>query len=173
MSQRPPIWLSSLNESDVQLIERAVIGSVGVTDISALAKKDEDEQGFVVQGNSITAFTQRIFQSANRMAFGFDIQTISDMHYLEHKKEMDWKADLEWYSQLYYDKKLNLIVQMSRPDDYEGGDFELEGVNLNFPQLRDRGTMIVFPSFMKYRITEVTKGVRKTYRSWMEGPRWR
>jgi len=176
MSQRPPIWLSTLKEEDVRLIERAVSGSVSVADIdtvNTLAEKDEEEQGFVVHGNSITAFTQRIFSTANRMSFGFDIQAVSDMNYLVHKKGKDWSTDLEWYSEYYYDKKLSLIVQMSKPDEYEGGDFELENVKLNFPELRERGTMIVFPSFMKYRITEVTKGVRKTYRSWMEGPRWR
>ena len=40
-------------------------------------------------------------------------------------------------------------------------------------QLRQKGTIIIFPSFIRHRVTPVTKGVRKSLVVWVDGPRFR
>lgn len=38
---------------------------------------------------------------------------------------------------------------------------------------RDKGTVIIFPSYILHRVTPVTKGVRKSLAVWISGPRFK
>ncbi|CAM1363253.1 PKHD-type hydroxylase [Tenacibaculum sediminilitoris] len=71
------------------------------------------------------------------------------------------------------DRKLSISMQLSDPDEYEGGDlqFMLNQKIVNAP--REKGTIIVFPSFMMHRVTPITKGVRKSIVGWVAGPPYR
>lgn len=119
-------------------------------------------------------------QIANRNAFGFDIDFISDIQYTIYKSEnlgkYDWHHDTFWDDPKPYDRKISIIIQLSQGDvDYEGGDFELDP---QFPapnksHLRTKGTVFAFPSFMGHRVTPVTSGIRKSLVCWVEGPNFR
>ena len=50
----------------------------------------------------------------------------------------------------------------------EGGDFEMDEED-EIPRFEE-GSIIVFPSFLKHRVTPVTKGVRYSLVSWFVGP---
>lgn len=67
-------------------------------------------------------------------------------------------------------RKLSLVLQLSSPDEYEGGDLEI--MNSSEPQVvtKEKGLVTVFPSFTLHRVTPVTKGVRKTLVIWIAGP---
>jgi len=43
----------------------------------------------------------------------------------------------------------------------------------NKKELRNRGTIIVFPSFLEHQVTPVTKGTRYSLVQWYSGPDWR
>lgn len=71
-------------------------------------------------------------------------------------------------------RKLSFSLQLSDPDDYEGGNVQLmdeEGKNYIVP--RKRGTMILFDSRTQHRVLKVKKGVRKSIVGWVVGPRWK
>jgi len=68
-------------------------------------------------------------------------------------------------------RKLAFTVQLSDPKDYEGGDlqfFDGDKTKLN-TELRNKGTMIIFPSFVWHRITPITKGIRYALVGWVHG----
>ena len=70
------------------------------------------------------------------------------------------------------------MVQLSHPDDYENGDFQIKNFYGNEltehkESLRNRGTVIVFPSFLEHQVTPVTKGTRYSLVQWYRGPDWR
>ncbi len=70
-------------------------------------------------------------------------------------------------------RKLSFVVQLSDPDDYEGGNLQLlaeDGKSYFAP--RKRGTVIVFDSRTQHRVLKVTKGVRKSLVGWIVGKRW-
>lgn len=70
-------------------------------------------------------------------------------------------------------RKLSFVVQLSDPDDYEGGNLQLlaeDGKSYIAP--RKRGTVIVFDSRTQHRVLKVTKGVRKSLVGWVVGKRW-
>ena len=65
-----------------------------------------------------------------------------------------------------------MTVQLSDGSEYEGGDFELRDGTanpLNQTELKQKGTVLIFPSFLSHRVKPVTKGVRKTLVAWFEG----
>ena len=77
-------------------------------------------------------------------------------------------------------RKLSVSVQLSHGTDYEGGDMEFTDLpsdqshkELNIwtnPEFRKKGTVIVFPSFIRHRVTPVTKGTRYSAVAWINGP---
>ena len=71
------------------------------------------------------------------------------------------------------DRKLSISMQLSDSDEYEGGDlqFMFNQKTVNAP--REKGTIIVFPSFIMHRVTPITKGVRKSIVGWIAGPPYR
>ena len=64
-------------------------------------------------------------------------------------------------------RKLSMSIILN--DEYEGGDFEIIGLKEPLPRL-EKGTIIVFPSFIEHRVTPVTKGTRYSLVAWFVGP---
>lgn len=116
-------------------------------------------------------------EEANKNAFGFDISSISQIQYTIYEAssggKYDWHFDTFWANLTTFDRKLSVIIQLSDSDDYEGGDFELDQQYPQPENIRNKGTVFVFPSFMLHRVTPVTKGIRKSLVSWIEGPKFR
>ena len=71
-------------------------------------------------------------------------------------------------------RKLSFVLQLSDPDDYEGGNLQLLDENGKFYFApRQRGTVILFDSRTQHRVLKVTKGTRKSIVGWTVGPRWK
>jgi len=71
-------------------------------------------------------------------------------------------------------RKLSFSLQLSDPDDYEGGNVQfLDESDKSYFAPRKRGTIVLFDSRIKHRVLKVTKGTRKSIVGWVVGPRWR
>ena len=71
-------------------------------------------------------------------------------------------------------RKLSFVVQLSDPDDYEGGNLQLlDESGRAYIAPRKRGTVIVFDSRTQHRVLKVKRGVRKSLVGWVVGPRWK
>ncbi|MFT7073376.1 MAG: PKHD-type hydroxylase [Patiriisocius sp.] len=66
-----------------------------------------------------------------------------------------------------------MTIQLSDPNDYEGGDlrFMINKEIVNAP--KEKGTIIIFPSFIMHRVTPITKGTRQSIVGWVSGPPYR
>jgi PKHD-type hydroxylase len=116
-------------------------------------------------------------QASNRTNFGVDIAMPFDLQFTEYhgsaSGKYDWHQDVWLESDRCYDRKLSLVVQLSEPGDYEGGAFEFFGLQAPDATFAPRGSLLIFPSFLQHRVTPVTRGLRRSLVSWVEGPRWR
>ena len=87
-------------------------------------------------------------------------------------------------------RKLSSTIQLSNPDDYEGGHFQwIEPVGI-FDKLKstgtqtidvdqyiqtapfsakERGSFIIFPSFVHHQVAPITRGTRVSLVSWYHG----
>lgn len=73
-----------------------------------------------------------------------------------------------------YTRKLSCVLQLSNPEDYDGGQLQLmDDTGKTYFAPKQRGTIIVFDSRAQHRVLKVTKGQRKSIVSWIVGPRWK
>ena len=122
-----------------------------------------------------------LFNEANRNAFGFDLKMFTEIQFTEYSEKdlgtYDWHHDTAWVSPKLFRRKLSLVIQLTDPDEYEGGRFEISKDDCTEcpdpEKLKPKGTVIIFPSFLRHRVTPVTKGTRNSLVSWMEGPYFR
>ena len=71
-------------------------------------------------------------------------------------------------------RKLSFTLQLSDPDEYEGGNVQLiDDTGKSYIAPRQRGTIILFDSRTQHRVIKVKKGVRKSIVGWVLGPRWK
>lgn len=71
-------------------------------------------------------------------------------------------------------RKVSITVQLSEPDEYEGGDLEMwSGGNSVAVAERGAGVVFIFPSYMMHRVTKVTKGTRRSFVLWVGGDHYR
>jgi PKHD-type hydroxylase len=71
-------------------------------------------------------------------------------------------------------RKLSFAMQLSDPDDYEGGNVQLmDEMGNAYVVPRQRGSIVLFDSRTQHRVLKVTKGVRKSLVGWTVGPRWK
>ena len=97
----------------------------------------------------------------------------------------DWHQDsyLEPYAENHrfeswrgLTRKLSVTVSLSNPGDYQGGvlQFDLSSrevgeKSVDCLDILDKGSLVVFPSWMWHRVTPVTKGVRYSAVIWCLG----
>lgn len=70
-------------------------------------------------------------------------------------------------------RKLSMVVQLTDPAEYEGGELEL-WTAANPEQLdKEKGLVAVFPGYVLHRVAPVTKGIRRSLVIWSCGPAFR
>ena len=66
-------------------------------------------------------------------------------------------------------RKLSVSILLSDPSEFEGGELQFKGME-DRKILTKQGSIVVFPSFIEHRVTPVTKGVRYSSVTWVQGP---
>ena len=111
-----------------------------------------------------------IAQQCNYQGFGFDLIGFAQELQLTEYAEGDF---FEWHMDFgrgdISNRKLSLTVQLSDPDDYEGGALQFMVNDKVVDAPRTRGTIIVFPSFVMHRVTPITRGIRRSIVGWVSG----
>ena len=81
-------------------------------------------------------------------------------------------------------RKLSVTVCLSDPEDYDGGELEFDLRNSQdyehdkssktiCSEIKQKGSIVVFPSFLWHRVKPVTKGTRYSLVMWNLGKPWR
>ena len=109
---------------------------------------------------------------ANKNLFHFDIDIVTDLiHYVIYPEDgghLDWHMDVGAHG--VNKRKLAMTVQLSDSSDYEGGDFQIWMGGKNYITVpREKGDVIVFPSFCMHRVTPITRGERRCLVFWTGG----
>ena len=149
--------------------------------------------------NWIGGFVWHYIMRANRENFMYDIEGIdtNEIQYTEYQKGeyYDWHIDDNIGRCMINDRvltsadnhgesiailngeyirKLSFSIQLSDPEDYEGGELEFKvGKEESFFAPNKKGTVIIFDSRTLHRVKEVKSGVRKSLVGWIVGPRWK
>ena len=116
-----------------------------------------------------------LVKTANSNLWNFDLisspESIQYTEYHEGGGHYGYHVDIGPGSASH--RKVSLVVQLSDPSEYEGGEFEiLRGMN---PEKlpNNQGAVLLFPSYLLHRVTPVTKGVRRSLVLWVGGSAFR
>ena len=118
---------------------------------------------------------QLIIRKVNQQVYQFDLQGFTEafQYTVYHGTEgghYDWHID---WGPNRVQRKLSASIQLTDPSRYEGCDLQFHGARGIEPAPRDRGAVIVFPSFIQHRVTPCTKGARKAIVAWTTGPQFK
>lgn len=116
-----------------------------------------------------------IARRLNGQFFDFDLTGfVEDLQYTVYGSDRghyDWHVDRGVTSEA--PRKLSMVLQLSDPAEYDGGDLELWDGGSVIAARREKGILYAFPSFVVHRVTPVTRGVRRSLVVWLVGPRFR
>ena len=119
----------------------------------------------------------RMTIQTNEQFFGFQINNLEFMQLGEYhsrdRGEYKRHHDVFWLNGSPKHRKLSVVLQLTDPSKYEGGQLSIDVQNEQPKDYFGQGTVIWFPSFLEHWVTPVTKGVRHSVVCWFEGPDWR
>jgi len=102
--------------------------------------------------------------------WNFDIwgyhDTLQFTNYYGDGGHYDWHADL---GPGISNRKLSVVLQLSDPNDYVGGELQMNtgGGITSVP--KQYGLLCFFPSFVLHRVTPLTSGTRTSLVTWLCG----
>ena len=142
-------------------------------DTSAASSVRKTKIGWTEDPGLMTLAVQYL-KLSNRDAFGVDADYMPPLQFGEYSvgSFYDWHFDVNWEGNGPYDRKLSFVLQLSDPSTYDGGNFEFKEVEQP-SRFREQGSILIFPSYLTHRVTEVTRGKRNSLVGWIEGPRWK
>jgi PKHD-type hydroxylase len=148
---------------------------------------DEDvrrtDVGFWDETHWINGLLAHYVSLANRETWNLDISLMSGVQYAIYTESSFFQWHIDELAQPYgslaptrwigLNRKLSVIVNLTDPQAYEGGDVQFRdrlGNPLTIDGIRERGTVLVFPSNVAHTVTPVTSGVRNSLVGWCLGP---
>lgn len=174
-------WI--IQESEKVLdINNAVVGEEGDKESSYRKSKT----GFIHYNNPdhnelwnvVSSKLWNVVNDANRTNFGFDVSYLDSVQYTVYHDggdHYDWHIDTFLDTPNAFHRKLSVTVQLTNSNEYTGGDFKLrDGTGQELPEhVKDKGSVLIFPSFLLHKVTPVTSGTRRTLVAWFEGKRFK
>jgi PKHD-type hydroxylase len=181
-SQTPCFWHSAWSNEDIEkIIEYCETLPKQDAQISAGTDSTirRGQVAWVPVDETSRWFMSRIGEHAmqlNRDYFGFDLWGFESAQYTVYTDEgkgsmYDWHIDTMGKGNTGQ-RKLSLVLQLSDPQDYEGGELWLHG-NSKVIAEKQKGLLYAFPSYTLHRVTPVTSGLRRTLVLWILGPQFR
>jgi PKHD-type hydroxylase len=70
-------------------------------------------------------------------------------------------------------RKLSISIQLTNPDEYEGGELYLYDGEKETLMDKTQGTLILFPSYVLHEVKPVTKGERNSLVTWVTGKQFK
>ena len=70
-------------------------------------------------------------------------------------------------------RKLSISIQLTNPEEYEGGELYLYDNDKGTLMDKTQGTLIMFPSYVLHEVMPVTKGTRNSLVTWVTGKQFK
>lgn len=180
--QIPPyVWLDNqFTNDELNILQSQAKNSTGVAIVGA----SEGEYNANIRRSKVTWLsfdnnTDWLFQRLGNIVsrinaehYKFDLTGFGESIQLTHYDQSDngmygWHQD---YNGGSISRKLSVVLQLSDPSEYEGGNLQLLTHGEPTTVEKRRGLVVVFPSFILHQVTPVTKGTRQSLVVWTSGP---
>ena len=110
----------------------------------------------------------------NNNYFKYIISGITELQVIKYDTGSFYKKHIDTYTdELNYQRKLTFIIQLSNQFDYEEGDLIIHASDIGETTTREKGSMIVFPSYTLHEVTPILSGTRYSLIGWCFGPEFK
>ena len=112
-----------------------------------------------------------VIANLNTEYFGFDLTGFGEALQLTNYHEAR-QGNYTWHQDFGegISRKLSIVLQLSDPSEYEGGELQLLNSGQPITIQKKRGFITVFPAWALHQVTPVVKGTRQTLVAWISGP---
>jgi len=113
-----------------------------------------------------------VASSLNADYFGFELTGFGEAIQLANYHEARqgtyvWHQD---FGSSGISRKLSMVLQLSDPNEYEGGELQILTRKEPTTMQKKRGLIVAFPAWTLHQVTPVIKGTRQTLVAWISGP---
>jgi PKHD-type hydroxylase len=176
-------WEGGFSEQEINWLQEQAIkadtqAQVGAgMDVNQLAKVRRSKVSWMDNTpNTEWVFKKlaHIASSLNSQYYRFDLTGFGEPMQLTHYDQSE-NGMYGWHQDYggVMSRKLSLVLQLSDPADYEGGNLQVmtsgEPVNVR----KQRGLVAVFPAYVLHQVTPVTQGNRQSLVAWVSGPNFK
>jgi PKHD-type hydroxylase len=147
------------------LIEGSTIGNTNLRSSSIHWVFPENQNQWIFEKLNL------IVQNINSQYFHFDLSGFAEG--LQFTKYTAPDGEYRKHTDRLFNiitRKLSITVQLSDPEDYEGGEFLLYNEESPVILPKKQGTVLVFPSFTLHEVKKVNSGTRYSLVAWITGP---
>jgi hypothetical protein len=117
----------------------------------------------------------KMCQDINDKDFKLDIDGFAEPLYSRKYEapddHFDWHIDSTGHTAI--PRKLSVVLQLTDPREYEGGDFQFLGTRGPITTTKGQGIVTAFLPSRIHKVTPVTKGVRRALTMFLGGPNFR
>jgi PKHD-type hydroxylase len=145
--------------------EKIIQPNVSYSQLAVDQPEDDKRINWLLQKFKVTV------NSLNSRLWRFDISNIGPVVILRYDAGDQFGLHID-LGRGYLDRKISMIVQLSRPDAYVGGVLEF-GLAPPGTAARERGSLLAFPAWVPHRLTPVTSGRRYVVTCFVLGPPFR
>ena len=115
-----------------------------------------------------------VVQDLNRQFFNFDLYGFTeDLQFTEYSEIGDYYDFHTDNMYLGLVRKLSVSLQLSDPNDYDGGDLVINTGGGLQKMKREQGTITVFPSYNLHKVMPIERGTRYSLVGWVSGPNFK
>lgn len=155
--------------------------SLATTNVKLYGKFDETSVNATGSHFSFCADTAWLYdkmaaatKEINEQNFQYDLIGFAEnFYYLRYEEGNHFNWHLDIGAETPTPRKLSLVLQLSDPIDYDGGEFDVLIARHHVTAERRKGLINAFPSFKIHRVRPVTRGIRRTLTMFASGPNFR
>ena len=118
---------------------------------------------------------ERIATEVNQNSFQFSLMGFGEpLQFTTYRgggSHYGWHQDIGAGTTRY--RKLSIVVQLSDPASYRGGNLEISMEGKSVATERARGTGLIFAAWQLHRVTPLEEGLRHSLVAWISGEPFR
>jgi PKHD-type hydroxylase len=177
-------WEGAFTESELDWLQEKAKGAENVAKVGAGAGVEGSvsnirrSQVDWLHNNQETEWVYKklahVASSLSADWYGFNLTGFGEPFQLTNYDEVE-KGMYGWHQDYGggISRKLSLVLQLTDPAQYEGGNLEVMTSGTPAKVRKQRGLIAAFPSYVLHQVTPVTQGTRQSLVAWVSGPQFK
>lgn len=156
-------------------LDKIIIAPATSLSNEGVIQQEQGSFGWVPEGDGyewINDLMSNVTKEVNMKFFEFDVTHFHRLQYVSYSEGQGQDDHVDYDTEIGTWDARKLSFSLLLNDDFEGGDLEILGKD-KFTADRKSNSIVFYPSYLRHRITPVTKGVRKSIEGWICGPKFR